>query len=284
MDQDIGIDQDIELDDDEKPRVVNPTQAPKLIEPQLVDISLIDDNPYSANEQDTATFEKLQENIKKFGLVEIPVLKRKPDGRYSVLSGKHRKDAFSSLGGSKIYAVVLDTPLDPEEEFNTVNNFNLIKGDMRKNKLVRIVKENNLDPTKIDLFKLPQKMLFPAVEIEDIKKAQDEAKRAARVNQLALEISKLLAPIVYEEKDELVSFIIVKDTPIALLRIPVKEKKKARAFADVIEKGITDLLHKIFNIREPEEEGAAKLRKELSDILKPVDQGEPAIQTNSGEA
>jgi len=61
---------EISVDDDmleeftkNNPKLSN--KPPKLREPVLIDIDKIDDNPYSANVEDTATFTKLQEGIDK---------------------------------------------------------------------------------------------------------------------------------------------------------------------------------------------------------------------------
>jgi len=247
---------EISVDDDmleeftkNNPKLSN--KPPKLREPVLIDIDKIDDNPYSANVEDTATFTKLQEGIDKHGLLEIPVVRKTPEGRYLMMSGKHRKDAFKSLGGKQIYAIVMDSDLSPEEEFNEVNNFNLIKGDMKKKELVKIAKEHNLDPTKIDLFKIPSRLLFPVVDVSDINKAQEETRRNARLNQLILEIAKVIGPHVLKDRDELITVMLVQDSVVAILRIPFVDKKKCREKAEDIEAKLTKALAE-FSVDEDE--------------------------------
>jgi hypothetical protein len=130
-------------------------------------------------------------------------------------------------------------------EFNLVNNMNLIKGDMRKRELVKIIKENDLDPTKIDLLKMPSALLMPSINHEDLAKKSEELKRRARLNELVLEISKQIAEQVLREKDELVSLIVLNDTIAAVIRVPFKSKKLVRNKGDEIkvkiEKALMDV-------------------------------------------
>lgn len=221
---------------------INP---PKVYIPEMISTDLIDDNPLSANEQDTVTFKKLTDQVDRLGLIEIPVVMKKPDGRYAMISGKHRKDSFVHLGGREIPAIVIDKPASKEDEFNLVNNMNLIKGDMRKRELVKIIKENDLDPTKIDLLKMPSALLMPSINHEDLAKKSEELKRRARLNELVLEISKQIAEQVLREKDELVSLIVLNDTIAAVIRVPFKSKKLVRNKGDEIkvkiEKALMDV-------------------------------------------
>lgn len=219
-----------------------PGAPPKVHMPQMVDIDLIDDNPLSANEQDTVTFKKLTDQMDSLGLIEIPVVIKKPDGRFKMMSGKHRKDAFKHLGGKEIAAIVLDEPPSKEAEFNLVNNMNLIKGDMRKRSLVKIIKDQNLDPTKIDLLKMPSSLLIPAINHEDIAKTREEMQRKARLNELVLEISKQIAEQILREKDEMVSLVLFNDSITAVIRVPFKSKKIIRNKADDIKEKISQAL------------------------------------------
>lgn len=197
--------------------------GPKLPKTELVDIDLIDDNPLSANEEDTITFNRLQKEMEEHGLLEIPILKREPTGRYTMISGKHRKDAFRELGGKKILATIVDAKhfKSREDEFNLVNNMNLIRGDMKRKTLSVII---------------PNRFLAPTIPNKDLVDGNAEAKRNARINQLILEISKEIAEQIVREKDEMLSLIIVQDTIVSLVRLPVKSKKIARNLTPEIEK------------------------------------------------
>lgn len=214
---------------------------PKIPKVTDIPIELIDDNPLSANEEDTSTFEKLKDLMEEHGLLQFPVV-RKVGDRYVMLGGKHRKDAFRALGGTTIPSIVIESPMSKEEEFNLVNNFNLVHGSMMKRTISKIVRQEGLDPTKLDLFKFPTGIILPVLEEEDLRKKTAEAQRNTKINELILEVSKQIAKQMVSEKDELLTMLVVEDQVAAVIRIPFKSKGEARHKAPDIKERIKSSL------------------------------------------
>jgi len=196
----------------------------KIIE---VAISRLNENELSANKEDSMVFERLKKELQKWGMVELPVVVKDGEG-YRIIAGHHRIRAWKALGHDTVKAVVIERKMDKEEEFNLVNNLNLIKGDISKGEIIKKVRQHKLNPEKIDLFRYPTSQLFPRLSAEDIKTQDDEQKRLAKINQLTLVIAKEIAKAMVDEKDELVSFLVVRDKACAVIRIPFKNGKAAR--------------------------------------------------------
>jgi hypothetical protein len=198
-----------------------------------VDISRLDENELSANKEDSMAFERLKKELQKWGMVELPVVV-KDGGKYRIIAGHHRIRAWKAIGHDKVKAVVIERNIDKEEEFNLVNNLNLIKGDIPRGEIIKKVRQHKLNPEKIDLFRYPTSQMFPRLSAEDIKTKDDEQKRLAKINELTLTIAKEIAKVMVDEKDELVSFLVVHDKACAAIRIPFKNGKAARERASHI--------------------------------------------------
>ncbi len=204
-----------------------------------IDIALVVDNELSVNEEDTYTFNRLKAQLEKYGMMELPVVREDGEGKYRVISGHHRIRAWNTLGHSSVKVVVAATPLqNREEEFNLVNNFNTIRGTIRKQTLIGKVREYDLDVKKLDIFKFPVNKLFPLLSCEDMQQGDDDQRRKAKINELTLVIAKEIAKAVYDARDEMVSVICVKDKAAAILRLPFKSGAIARERADELKKAI----------------------------------------------
>ena len=198
-----------------------------------IDINRLEENELSANKEDSMVFERLKKELQKWGMVELPVVVK--DGeRYRIIAGHHRVRAWKALGHNTVKVVVIEKKMDKEEEFNLVNNLNLIKGDTSKGEIIKKVRQHKLNPEKIDLFRYPTTQLFPRLSAEDIKVKEDEKKRQAKINQLTLTIAKEIAKEMIDEKDELVSFLVVRDKACAVIRVPFKSGRVARERASHI--------------------------------------------------
>lgn len=198
-----------------------------------IDINKLEENELSANKEDSMVFERLKKELQKWGMVELPVVVK--DGeRYRIIAGHHRVRAWKALGHNTVKVVVIEKKMDKEEEFNLVNNLNLIKGDTSKSEIIKKVRQHKLNPEKIDLFRYPTTQLFPRLSAEDIKVKEDEQKRQAKINQLTLTIAKEIAKAMVDEKDELVSFLVVRDKACAVIRVPFKSGRVARERASHI--------------------------------------------------
>jgi len=99
-------------------------------QPEIITLNLdeVEDNPLSANEEDTSTFSKLQDYQKEYGLLEIPVVRKLENGKYRIVGGHHKLRSWRSLGNQQMLAILLHKKmLSPEEESNLVNFLNRIK-------------------------------------------------------------------------------------------------------------------------------------------------------------
>jgi hypothetical protein len=178
-------------------------------------------NDLSVNEEDTATFIRLKGELEKYGMVELPLLAPNEAGGYRILSGHHRLAAWRDLGHATCPCFVVRRPFaNREEEFNFVQNLNLVRGTISRAKVVGRVREKGLDPTQLDLFKLPVSRLFPAFNKEALEKAEVNKARQARIHELTLKIAGEIAKTVADEKDELTTCIVVNDHVCAVFRVP----------------------------------------------------------------
>ncbi|HOK59125.1 MAG TPA: ParB N-terminal domain-containing protein [Methanothrix sp.] len=219
------------------------------------------ENALSANEEDSVTFERLKKEVSTWGLLDLPVVRplsedeaaSYPGKRYRIVHGRHRIAAMRDMGCETAQVVVMARPPEtPEEEFNLVNNMNLIRGDTTARNLVKIIRRDNLDVTKIDLFKHPVKQLIPDA-IATIKDRESEAKRNAAINKLTLEIAKEIAKQMVDEKDDLLTFLVVKDRIAAVVRIPKGNATRARKVAPYLRSRMIELVNDVIS-REPDEE------------------------------
>jgi ParB/RepB/Spo0J family partition protein len=78
--------------------------------PELVPMSLIVDNPYQARkEYDPDMLQRLAENIKELGrLLQIPMARKMPNGKYQLAFGHQRKRACLILGWTEMPLFVED--------------------------------------------------------------------------------------------------------------------------------------------------------------------------------
>jgi len=187
----------------------------------VVEIEMLVDNPLSANEEDAATFERLKLEMQANGLVEIPVVKIYEE-KYMIMSGHHRVRAWEDLGHTKIEVRVWTPPkgMTPEDEFNMVNNMNAVRGETRRPLLVSKVRENNLDPTKLDVFKYPTASLFPSLSKEDREKIETGTRDKAKLQQLKLAVAGEVAKVIYDGSGEAVICFASKGVLAAVVRVP----------------------------------------------------------------
>lgn len=230
---------------------------PEIIE---VNVAELNDNVLSVNEQDEVTFDKLQDSLKKYGWLEMPLVMELSSAsqvpnmgpsdfefggkRYRIISGRHRIRAAEAIGERTVRVQVVPPDFfeSREDEFNLVNSMNTVKGVMTKKGLANVITKEGLDPTKIDVFKFPIGMLMPKPSEKDLADRNLEAIRNQRIHELTLAVAKEIAKTISDEKDELVTFLVVDDKAAALIRIPFKSGKKAREFAPDIKSAIEEAI------------------------------------------
>lgn len=190
---------------------------------QEVEIARIEQNPFSANLEDGATFSRLREELKAHGMLELPVLLKSGDG-WRVLAGAHRVAGWSQLGNTTVEAIVVEGKLAPEEEFNLVNNLNTIRGDLSVSRVKRIVRQQGLDVSKLDVFKYPISRLTagPPTSMTD-----GTAQRRARIRDMSLRIASKVAEVLLDDMDAAVVCFRVEDVPVAVVRLALT-KQSAR--------------------------------------------------------
>lgn len=219
-----------------------------------VNISELEDNSLSVNEQDEVTFDKLQESLKKYGWLEMPVVLEvesqsdsdfSVDGkRYRIISGRHRIRAAEAIGEKTVRVQVVPPGIfeSREDEFNLVNSMNTVKGVMTKKNLAHVITKEGLDPTKIDVFKFPIHMLMPKPSEKDMASRNLESLRNKRLHELTMVVSKEIAKSISDERDELVTILVVDDKAAALIRIPFKTGERARKFAPDIKSALVETM------------------------------------------
>lgn len=78
-------------------------------EPENIKIDLIDDPKFHDRTYiDPVALEELAENIKRYGLIEPIVVRKKEDGRFERIAGYRRLEAVKKLGWKEIPAIILD--------------------------------------------------------------------------------------------------------------------------------------------------------------------------------
>ncbi len=76
---------------------------------QLIDIDLIDPNPYQPRKKfSEKELNELAQSIKENGLLQPIIVRRKPDGRYEIVAGERRWRACRIAGITRIQAIVKD--------------------------------------------------------------------------------------------------------------------------------------------------------------------------------
>lgn len=202
-----------------------------------IPLAQIEDNPLSANEEDSATFERLKKQIEENGLLELPVVVALPSSgeigqlsltKYRLIAGHHKRRAWAELGHDRIPCIIAEPQATAEAEFNLVNNMNVVRGRTRTPKLLEIVRAQELDPTKLDIFKTPSASLMPTVDQGAIAQQADEAKRKAQLHNLTLKIAQEIGEAILSGKDDLLTLLVVEDKLAAVLRIPFKSGAAAR--------------------------------------------------------
>lgn len=212
-----------------------------------IEVDRVDDNPLSANVQDEATFERLKAEIAEHGLLEVPVVKKNGD-RFTLVSGHHRFHAWQSLG-HKMCEVRLWKPkkgMTLEEEFNIVNNMNTIRGSLHRAELIGTIRQQNLDPTKIDVFKYPATALFPSLSKSDQQKVTEKQRDAARLHQLKLDVALEVAKAMYDGENDAVICFAANNHLAAVVRLSGASKGDARNLAHALKEPLKELVASMF--------------------------------------
>lgn len=189
---------------------------------QEVEIALIEANPLSANVEDGATFSRLRSELKEHGMLELPVM-LKNGTKFRVIAGHHRVEAWSQLGHATTDAIVVEGKLTKEEEFNLVNNLNTIHGGLSVSRVKRVVRQAELDVTKLDLFKYPLTRLMPGAT----KPIDGPAQRRAKIRDMSLRIASKVAEVLLDDMNAAVVCFRVEDQPVAVVRLNLT-KQSAR--------------------------------------------------------
>lgn len=129
-----------------------------------------------------------------------------------------------------------------EEEFNLVNNMNAIRGDTTLSRVKRIVRQFNLDVTKLDVFKMPVNAMMPkggtALLNEDLE-------RKARLRDMAAKLSGELAEIIVDGRNEDLIAFAVEGKLVCIVhsqQSPQVIRKNASVFKGILEKAVAEYL------------------------------------------
>jgi len=108
-------------------------------------------------------------------------------------------------------------------------------------------------PSEWDLWLVTNAENFPgfpafATNLEELIKIRDEeAQRAAKIADLTLRVSGLIAKQMIDGKDDILTFLVVEDKIAAVIRIPFSSGQTARKSAGEIKKGMEQFLMGVIN-------------------------------------
>lgn len=106
---------------------------------KVVDINLLDANPWNPNEEALEMFDKVRSNIKEYGFID-PVLVREKNERYQIIDGEHRWRAAKELGFTEVTIQNMGEVHDWDAEFLTLQMNNL-RGEDNQVKRGKILKD-----------------------------------------------------------------------------------------------------------------------------------------------
>lgn len=209
----------------------------KYVGVQEFPIDDLENNPLSANEEDSSTFERLKHEQAQYGMLEIPVAIRSSEkANVRILSGHHRVRAWKELGHKTVQANLFEGKLSKEEEFSLVNNLNQIRGSITMSTVKRVIRTMQLDVTAIDLFKMPVQSMMPKASDSA---ANEDMQRRARLRDMAIKISGELAEIIVDNRDEDLVCFAYEGKLVAVLHIqhtPQKVRGNASVFKGILER------------------------------------------------
>ncbi len=205
----------------------------------LNEVDLVD-NELTANVEDTATYNRLRKTLKEKGMIELPVVVKSTGGKYKIVSGHHRLRAWFDEGLGPAPVICYDKSdlkvKSKEDEFNLVNNFNRVRGDFSPVKANQIIARENLDVTKLDIFKFQ----FPNIDVvEAVKKANAEIEFKRKLLELADKIATEIAVDIINGIDEPLLVMVTEEYKVALLvRLHGVSAAAVRKKGDVVIKAI----------------------------------------------
>lgn len=214
----------------------------KYIGPETVAIDSLVANPLSANEEDGATFERLKKELEKYGLIDLPIVLRDTKSKVlRIIAGHHRVRGWKEIGNTTIIVIILEGELDKEEEFNLVNNLNAIRGDTTTSRVKRVIRSQELDVTRLDLFKHPLSKLLP--KTADANPANDDMLRKAKLRDMAIKVAGELAEIIVDNRDEELVCFAIEGKLVAVVHVtstPPKVRGSVPIFKGVLEKAFRE--------------------------------------------
>ncbi len=176
-------------------------------------------------------------------MVELPVVVEEGEG-YRIIAGHHRIRAWEEIGHEEVECVVLPPEAigSREEEFNLVNDLNRARGQTSDSELLRIVRREDLHPEAIDVHGLPRDLLAPTIRPEDLAALDEAAARRARILEVTHRVSREIAQVMVDERDEVVTVLVVEDKVAAVFRLPLRNPVAARRAAPVLRQRIEAFL------------------------------------------
>lgn len=100
----------------------------------------IDSNPKNAEIFTLDGIDRLAKNISENGLIEYPIVKIKPDGRYELIAGERRCAALRSLGNTEVKCIVRSVP-SSEEALQQLLDSNVFARNLTPLDYAKVIKE-----------------------------------------------------------------------------------------------------------------------------------------------
>lgn len=122
-----------------------------------------------------------------------------------------------------------------------VNNLNQVRGSVTLSNVKKVIRKNELDITKVDLFKVPVSGMLRGVGPTNT--GQDEMRRRAKVRDMSLKIAPRVAEVLLDHSADAVVCFRVDDVPVAVVRVAASGEGKERQ--KVIRRNIAGFKSKI---------------------------------------
>jgi ParB family chromosome partitioning protein len=108
---------------------------------QMMDMSIIDDGDFHATPLNPERVAKLQKNLQKHRQSSPAVVRKKEDGRYEFISGRHRRAALANLGHTQIQVVIGEFSDNEAQSLTSYDNiFGPDLSDYEKFKALQAIK------------------------------------------------------------------------------------------------------------------------------------------------
>lgn len=207
-----------------------------MVKIKIHEIKSFKNHPYQVNEDQSLL--ELVQSIKENGLLN-PIIVRKKDNNYEIISGHRRLNAMEKLGEIEIEATVRE--LSDEEA-----TINMVDSNLQRDKLLPSEKAFAYK-MKLDALKKQGKTyLSPGGTKKEIKNSKTQIYRYVRLTYLIPELLQLVDDKLTKDKN---SFLTMGIKPAEELSYLTKDEQKL-VYAEMVYENITPSHAQTIRIKE----------------------------------